>query len=110
MRKLILKVPVLLLEVQSCEGEEILSSPIILVFHDSSFFAHWSHVGGHKEGVKMFQFRPCREELVDSVFQYSWGISISGKVRADAESRLSLGLAMLVALLALSFKKNFIEI
>ena len=107
MRKLILKVPVLLLEVQSCEGEEILSSQIILVFHDSSFSAHWSHMGGHKEDVKIFQFRPCQEEFVDSIFHYSWGISISGKVRADAESRLSLGLAMLVALLALSFKKNY---
>lgn len=60
-------------------------------------------MGGHKEDVKIFKFRSCQEELVDSIFHYSWGVSILGKVRADAESRLSLGLAMLVALLALSF-------
>lgn len=68
-------------------------------------------MGGHKEDVKIFKFRSCQEELVDSIFHYPWGISLSRKVRADAEPRLSLGLAMLVALLALSFlKKNFIEV
>lgn len=50
----------------------------------------------HKEDVKIFKFRSCQEELVDSIFHYPWGISISRKVRADAEPRLSLGLAMLV--------------